>query len=176
VGSSFAAMPSAAEQAPVAGTTTFGSYGPTTAATFAQTALNWGGSSVGMPMMAPGPLGTPLVIPDGVTAPALMAAIAVRRGQPQGPTSDHDVEEFIYDAVELLPGASEVEVRCESGRVALSGSVPHKRLKRDIGELAWAIPGINDVNNSVTITTRRRARAFARDAEPQQGGTSRKQS
>jgi hypothetical protein len=58
----------------------------------------------------------------------------------------------------------------------LTGSVPHKRLKRDIGELAWAVPGINDVNNTVTITTRRRSRAFARDNETSTPGTSRKQS
>jgi hypothetical protein len=176
MGPSFAAMPSPIESAPAAATPPFGSYGPAAAATFAQPTFGWGGVSTGMPTLAPGPLGTPLVIPDGVTAPHLIAAIALRRGQPQGPASDHDVEEFIYDAVELLSGAAEVEVRCEGGRVALTGSVPHKRLKRDIGELAWAIPGINDVNNSVTITTRRRTRAFARDTETQQGGTtSRKQ-
>jgi len=122
------------------------------------------------------PLSTPFAVPEGVTAPALMAAIGLRRGQPQGPTSDNDVEEFIYDAVELLPGAGEVEVRCEGGRVTLTGSVPHKRVKRDVGELAWAIPGINDVHNTLAISTRRRARAFTRESEPQPSGAGRKQS
>jgi hypothetical protein len=122
------------------------------------------------------PLTTPLVIPDGVTAPALLAAIAMRRGLPQGPTNDHDVEELLYDAMELLPGASDVEVRCESGRVTLTGNVPHKRIKRDIGELAWAIPAINDVQNTVTITGRRRSRPFGRENEQQPAGQSRKQS
>jgi hypothetical protein len=94
-----------------------------------------------------------------------------------GPTSDQDVEEFIYDALELLPGAGDVEVRCEGGRTTLTGSVPHKRLKRDVGEIAWAIPGINDVQNNIGITTRRRSRAFTREPEPQQsGGAGRKQS
>ena len=82
-------------------------------------------------------------MPGSVTAHALLAAVAMRRGQPQGPTSEQDVEEFIYDALELLSGAGDIEVRCEGGRVSLTGSVPHKRIKRDAGELAWAIPGIS---------------------------------
>jgi hypothetical protein len=79
--------------------------------------------------------------------------------------------------MELLPGSSDVEVRCEGGRVTLTGNVPHKRIKRDVGELAWAIPAISDVVNNITITGRRRSRAFGREAEPQSGGgQSRKQS
>jgi hypothetical protein len=94
----------------------------------------------------------------GVTAPALLTAVAMRRGQPLGPTNDQEVEDFIYDAFDLLPGTNDVEVRVEGGRAVLSGSVPHKRLKRDLGELAWAIPALNDVQNNVTITARRRSR------------------
>jgi hypothetical protein len=111
----------------------------------------------------------------GITAPALLAAVAMRRGQPQGPTNDHEVEDFIYDAFELLPGASDVEVRCEGGRVTLTGNVQHKRVKRDVGEVAWAIPALIDVQNNVTITSRRKARAGGREAEPPAGGASRKQ-
>jgi len=105
-----------------------------------------------------------------------LAAIAMRRGLPQGPTNDHDVEELLYDAMELVPGASDVEVRCEGGRVTVTGNVPHKRIKRDVGELAWAIPAISDVQNTITITGRRRSRPFGRETEPQQAGQSRKQS
>jgi hypothetical protein len=131
----------------------------------------------GMSPVAQTPLSAPFSIPEGITASVLLTGIALRRGQPQGPTSDQDVEEFIYDALELLPGAGDVEVRCEGGRTTLTGSVPHKRLKRDVGEIAWAIPGINDVQNNIGITTRRRSRAFTREPEPQQsGGAGRKQS
>src|SRR5262245_41463552 len=140
--------------------------------------LGWStaGLNTGLPMTSV-PLSTPLVVPDGVTAPALMATIAVRRGLPQGPANDHDVEELLYDATELLPGSSDVEVRCEGGRVTLTGNVPHKRIKRDIGELAWAIPAISDVQNNVTITGRRRSRPFGREAEQQAAASqSRKQS
>ena len=88
------------------------------------------------------------------------------RGQPQGPINDQDVEDFLYDALELLPGAADVEIRCEGGRATLTGSVQHKRVKRDVGEIAWAIPGLNDVQNNLTIASRRRTRTpGGREAE-----------
>jgi hypothetical protein len=111
----------------------------------------------------------------GVTAPSLLTAVALRRGQPHGPSNDQEVEDFIYDAFELLPGTTDVEVRCEGGRVTLTGSVQHKRVKRDVGEIAWAIPVLHDVQNNVTIASRRRARSATRDAESQQSGGPRKQ-
>lgn len=102
---------------------------------------------------------------------ALVAAVATRRGQPAGPATDTEIEDFLNDALDLIPGTSDVEVRCEAGRAILTGSVPHKRHKRDIGEIAWAIPSINDVQNSVTIVARRRARASVsgREAETHTG-------
>ena len=121
------------------------------------------------------PLSTPLTMPGTVTAPAVMAAVAMRRGQPHGPASDQDVEEFIYDALEWLHGAADVEVRCEGGRVSLTGSAAHKRIKRDVGEIAWAIPAIVDVNNTIAITARRRSRTFSRDSEAQPSAPGRKQ-
>jgi BON domain len=101
------------------------------------------------------------------SAPMLIAAVAMNRGQPQGPTNDHEVEELIYDTLELFSGANDVEVRCEAGRVTLSGTVSHKRLKRDIGEIAWAIPSLNDVQNNITLAQRRRTRSLSREGEPQ---------
>src|SRR5262249_25333755 len=96
---------------------------------------------------------------------ALLGVVAMRRGQPLGPTSDPEIEDFICDALDLIPGAGEVEVRCEGGVVTLAGTVPQKRLKRDAGEIAWTIPGVNDVQNNVTIAARRRARAARRENE-----------
>jgi hypothetical protein len=126
----------------------------------------------------PSPFGPPAVIVGdaaGITAPALLAAVAMRRGQPQGPRNDQEVEDFLYDALELIPGTGEVEVRCEGGRLTLTGSVQHKRLKRDIGEIAWAIPVLSDVQNNVTIASRRRARGSSREAELTASGSPRKQ-
>ncbi len=124
----------------------------------------------GAGLVAIGPQG-----PAGITASSLLTAIALRRGQPQGPANDQEVEDFIYDAFELVPGATDVDVRCESGRVVLSGSVPHKRVKHDVGEIAWAIPALHDIQNNVTIASRRRARASSRDAETSASGSARKQ-
>ena len=102
----------------------------------------------------------------GVNAPALLTAVAMRRGQPQGPANDQEVEDFIYDALELLSGTADVEIRCEGGRATLTGNVHHKRAKRDVGEIAWAIPGVNDVQNNITIASRRRARASRETETP----------
>ena len=106
----------------------------------------------------------------GVTAPVLLATVAMRRGQPLGPTNDHEIEDFLYDALDLLPGATDVEVRCEGGRATFTGSVPHKRVKRDIGEIAWAVPTLNDVQNNITIAARRRSRPPGREAEAAAAG------
>jgi osmotically-inducible protein OsmY len=106
----------------------------------------------------------------------LVAAIAAHRGQPHGPTNDQELEDFIADVLDMLPGTNDVEVRCEGGRVILTGSVPHKRIKRDVGEIAWAITSVNDVQNSVTIAARRRSRGQGREAEPAATSQARKQS
>jgi hypothetical protein len=103
--------------------------------------------------------------PGVVTPQALLTTVAMRRGQLTGPANDQDVEDFIYDALELLPGSNDVEVRCENGRVTLTGSVAHKRVKRDAGEVVWAIPSVNDVQNNITIATRRRSRGQSREME-----------
>lgn len=109
-----------------------------------------------------------LTAPDfamGIAPQALLATVAMRRGQPMGPTNDQEVEDFVYDALDLLSGANDVETRCEGGKILLTGLVPNKRVKRDIGEIAWAIPSVNDVQNNITITARRRSRAQNREAE-----------
>ena len=111
-----------------------------------------------------------------LTAPALVAAVAMRRGQPQGPTTDQEIEDFIYDALELVPGTSDVEVRCEGGRATLTGNVQHKRIKRDVGEIAWALPVVHDVQNNLAIASRRRSRGNAREGEGAANIQGRKQS
>ena len=117
---------------------------------------NWPTTQAGAGMMTTGTV---------ITPHALLATVALRRGQPTGPANDQDVEDFVYDALELLPGSNDVEVRCENGRVTLTGTVPHKRLKRDAGEVVWAIPSVNDVQNNITIATRRRSRTQGRELE-----------
>jgi hypothetical protein len=129
-----------------------------------------GGLMPAMPAMSSPVAGTVPVlagqdITNGIMPAAVLAAVAMRRGQPLGPSNDQEVEDFVYDALDLLPGANEVEVRCEGGRVTLTGTVQQKRVKRDAGEIAWAIPAVNDVQNNVTIAARRRSRAQSRETE-----------
>jgi len=119
------------------------------------------GGGIGFPAFAGSEIGV------GITAPTLLTAVAMRRGQPLGPTNDQEIEDFIYDALDLLPGANDVEVRCEGGKTTVTGTVPHKRLKRDVGEIAWAIPNVIDVQNNITIAQRRRPRSQGRENEPQ---------
>jgi hypothetical protein len=129
------------------------------------------GQSQGIPGMPATPGGFPgfggFEVPTGIAVAALVAGVAMRRGQPFGPTNDHEIEEFIYDALDLLPSTNDVEVRVEGGRVTLTGMVQHKRLKHDVGEIAWATPGVNDVVNNLVITARRRTRGAGRETESQ---------
>jgi hypothetical protein len=120
------------------------------------------------------PFGAPEVS-GGVPASALVSVIAMKRGQPMGPTNDREIEEVIYDALEWLSGTNDVEARCEGGRITLTGSVSNKRIKRDVGEVAWAIPTVTDVQNNVTITARRRGRHDQREQESQPVAAGRKQ-
>ena len=133
---------------------------------------NWPAPSTAMNS---GPIAATPDMFTGVTPAALLAAVAMRRGQPMGPTNDQEIEDFISDALDLLPGISDVEVRCEGGRATLTGSVAHKRVKRDVGEIAWALPNVVDVHNTITIASRRRSRTSGRETEPAGAATSRKQ-
>jgi len=117
-----------------------------------------------------------VAIPPFVSSiPSVLTAVAIRRGQSMGPSNDQEIEDFVYDVFEFLPGTADIEVRCEGGRATVTGSVQHKRLKHDVGEIIWSIPAINDVQNNVSITTKRRARTGSRDEQQQAGGGSRKQ-
>lgn len=113
----------------------------------------------------------PFEFASTVTPQAVLAAVAIRRGQPTAPANDQEMEDFISDALDLLLGANDVDVRCEGGRATLTGSVSQKRVKRDAGEIVWAIPTINDVQNNITIATRRRSRTSTREGETGAGAT-----
>jgi len=132
-------------------------------------------AGVGMPTPTlgnggvPGPM-TGFDASGGLTVPALLAAVAARRGQPLGPTNDQEIEDFVGDALDLLPGSNDIEIRCDGGRVTLTGQVSQKRLKRDAGEIAWVTPGVNDVQNNITIVARRRPRSSRESETPAAAG------
>src|SRR5205814_9540627 len=92
--------------------------------------------AIGFPAFA----GSEIGIGVGVTAPTLLTAVAMRRGQPLGPTNDQESEDFISEALEILPGAIDVDLVCEGGRATATDRVPDKRLKRDACNTASPIP------------------------------------
>jgi len=127
--------------------------------------------NTGLPVMTgvtSGPI-TGFEAPGGLTVPALLTTVAMRRGQPLGPTNDQEIEDFIGDALDLLPGSNDIEVRCDAGKVTLTGQVSQKRLKRDAGEIAWVTPGVADVQNNITIVARRRPRSSRESETPAAG-------
>src|SRR5262249_32577922 len=128
-------------------------------------------SMSGWPVVAPAPVTSGMAMPapdfaSGIPPQALLAAVAMRRGQPMGPSNDQEIEDFICDALDLMQGANDVEVRCDAGRVTVTGSVGQKRVKRDVGEIAWAIPSVTDAQNNITIAARRRSRTPGREPDP----------
>lgn len=91
--------------------------------------------------------------------------------------TDEEIVDLISEALDvdpLLSGSGEVEVRCESGQVTLTGTVQNKRIKHAIGELAWSVPGIADVQNNLELASRRRIRAGLRKDATQASGQPRR--
>ena len=93
-----------------------------------------------------------------------------------GLPKDDEIEEMIHEALDhqpLIPLDADVDVRCESGLVTLTGKVPDKRIKRAAGEAAWWIPGVIDVNNSILVSGRRQTQATRRRGRQQPVQTAR---
>ncbi|MBI2864064.1 MAG: BON domain-containing protein [Chloroflexi bacterium] len=75
---------------------------------------------------------------------------------------DEQIREMIYDSIDadpLVPYDCDVSVEVTGGLVTLTGSLPNKRVKHAIGDDAWWIPGVWDVNNQIEIAGRARGKA-----------------
>lgn len=84
--------------------------------------------------------------------------------------ADDQVRDMIYDSIDadpVVPYDSDVNVEVTGGVVTLTGTVPSKRIKHAIGDDAWWVPGVWDVNNNIQITARRKVREAAAGARPQ---------
>src|SRR5262245_28431532 len=70
-------------------------------------ALEPASSMSGWPVVAPATVGSGMAVqttPDfatGIPPQALLAAVAMRRGQPMGPGNDQEIEDFICDTLDL---------------------------------------------------------------------------
>lgn len=88
------------------------------------------------------------------------------------PPSDEQIREMIYDAIDadpLVPYDSDINVEVTGGVVTLTGTVPSKRIKHAIGDDAWWIPGVWDINNNIQVVPRKE-RVAAEGAAAQPAG------
>jgi hypothetical protein len=114
---------------------------------------------------------SPFARPIGFQPPGVVGGTLSQPQLSRIPT-DEEIEHLISEALDsdpFLPATAEVEIRAESGQVTLTGTVPHKQTKHAIGELAWNVPGIVDVQNNLEVASRRRIRAGLRKEAAQAG-------
>jgi len=101
----------------------------------------------------------PVTPPGGVMSawPTWGQASAV----PAQSLDDESIRELVYDTIDaapmILPDV-DVEIDVNAGVVTLKGRVPGKRTKHAVGEAAWWIPGVVDVNNQLQVSPRRERR------------------
>lgn len=72
-----------------------------------------------------------------------------------GLPTDTDLEEMIYDAIDvdpLIPADCQIDVTCDSGTCTLSGDVPDKMVKHAAGQDTWWTAGVVDVENNLNVT------------------------
>ncbi|TAK31734.1 MAG: BON domain-containing protein [Chloroflexota bacterium] len=82
-----------------------------------------------------------------------------------GMASDDQIRGLVYDAIDAdptIPPGVEINVDVKDGIVTLSGTVPSKRIKHSVGDTAWYLPAVTDVNNNIQVTPRRRGEGTPR--------------
>jgi hypothetical protein len=75
-----------------------------------------------------------------------------------GMPDDEDIEEMIFDSLDadpMVPYDGDIDVEVQAGVVTLTGTVPNKRIKHAVGDDAWWVPGVLDVNNNLQVVGRR---------------------
>jgi BON domain len=111
----------------------------------------------------------PALSPAGLGEVNRLGPIASRWGI-MGLPKDEEIEEAIHEALDrhpFIPLDADIDVRCESGQVTLTGKVTDKRIKRAAGETAWWLPGVTDVSNNIVVSGRRQAQATRRRGRQQ---------
>ncbi len=77
-----------------------------------------------------------------------------------GLPTDNEITEMVYDAIDadpIIPFDADINVDCDAGKVTLTGTVSNKEIKHAAGDDAWWIPGVDDVDNQITVVPRRAA-------------------
>lgn len=92
--------------------------------------------------------------------------------------SDEQIKDMVLESIDADPAVpfdSDINVDVTGGIVTLTGTVPSKRVKHAVGDDAWWIPGVWDVNNNLQITGRREKREGAAEAKPPEGAPTQRQ-
>lgn len=79
--------------------------------------------------------------------------------------TDDEIRDGIYDALDddwQIPGDVEIEVKVENKVVTLTGAVRNRTLKDAASRCAWDEPGVRDVHNNISISSRRERAANSR--------------
>ncbi|MEW6731075.1 MAG: BON domain-containing protein [Acidobacteriota bacterium] len=71
-----------------------------------------------------------------------------------GLLNDDAIVELVYNLIDCDPVClnADIQVRCETGEVTLSGMVPNKHIKQIVGNIAWSIPSVTDVHNNINVS------------------------
>ena len=79
--------------------------------------------------------------------------------------SDERISEEVNEALARHPeiDASDVEVRVQSGEITLTGTVPDRRAKRLVEDVAERVFGAKDVQNNVRVKAETNERFGERD-------------
>lgn len=91
-----------------------------------------------------------------------------------GMASDDQIRDMVYDSIDAdptVPSNVEVSIDVRDGIVTLSGTVPSKRVKHALGDAAWWIPSVVDVNNAIKVAPRKRGEETQRGRASGQTGT-----
>lgn len=78
--------------------------------------------------------------------------------------SDDEIREMVEESIDADPAVpydSDINVDVTGGIVTLTGTVPSKRIKHAVGDDAWWVTGVWDVNNNLQVTGRRERMAGA---------------
>ncbi|GIV96353.1 MAG: hypothetical protein KatS3mg057_1010 [Herpetosiphonaceae bacterium] len=109
------------------------------------------GTSMGMTGMMPtGTFAPGTTLTTGAFVPSLMTLGAT--------ADDESIKNMVYDAIDAdssIPQNADINVEVNGSIVTLTGSVPSKRIKHAVGDAAWWIPGVVDVNNQLQVQPRK---------------------
>jgi len=70
--------------------------------------------------------------------------------------TDSEIESVINDALDLEPVTSnaDIQVTCQDHVVTLIGTSVNRIAKIVAGTIAWSVPGVRDVENTIQIKSR----------------------